>query len=215
MAIINSIAVGKATGKIGNIVFQSYHGKTYARQRNTTISKPPTELQLGVRNQCGNANSAWLFLKNFLVNWTNQGNMYESAWNTFYRLTLNSYATTRPIQSNRSVNMLADLNIGSPNHINIYSLNSIFVNEVLWGVRVYFNVLVQEYQENLKMYVYVKELNGGVQAFRDVIISEEEWSAGFIDVQFEYINFGIACAYAQHFKGWSDNLVFSSAPIVE
>jgi len=213
MARINSIALGKARGKIGNVVFQSYHGMTTARQKNETISIPPTQAQINVRKQCGNANSAWSYLKGFLENWTNQGKGYESLWNTFYRMTLDKYATTRPIQANRSVNMLFDGNFGKADNINIYSITKILQNNVLWGVRVSFAVLAPEYQESLKMYVYVKELTGAVQGFRDVVITEENWTNGYIDIQFEDINIGIAAAYAQHFSGWSDNLLFSAAPI--
>ena len=45
MAIINSAAVGKATGSAGNLTYSTQEGRTIARGRTTTVRNPNTEAQ--------------------------------------------------------------------------------------------------------------------------------------------------------------------------
>jgi len=209
MAIINSIAIGKGSGKLGNIVFQTYHGITIARQKNETISTPPTDAQKAVRIRCENCNSAYSFLKNFLANWTNQGKDFESLWNTFYRLTVNSYSPVRPFQSNRTVNSLINLDLGKPNHLHIDSIVLKGTTDGTATVRVNFTPLAYEFQEDLTLYIVTKQTTGGHIIFQQIPISILNWQDKFMDIEFELNYDFISGAYAQHPRGFSDNLAFS------
>lgn len=66
MALINSIALGKVGGKLGNVIFQSYMGDVVARQLNTHMSVPPTSAQVAQRNKFGAAGAAYSYLASFL-----------------------------------------------------------------------------------------------------------------------------------------------------
>jgi len=209
MAIINSVAVGKARGKLGNIVFQSYGGRTFARQKNEKISTPASDAQIGVRNQCGNCNSAFSYLSGYLVNWTNQGSKSESLWNTFYRMTLNSYAKVRPFQANRAVNQLINLDLGKPNHIHIDSIILANVVGNVSNIKINFTVLAYEFQEDLQFYCMTKMTEGNFIHIQKRIVTLAEWNQGFMIFSFAQNYNCISFCYAQHPRGFSDNLLVS------
>ena len=54
MAIINSIAVGKGRGKLGNMVLSTTKGRCIAREYNPSILNPKTPAQMAQRNRMKN-----------------------------------------------------------------------------------------------------------------------------------------------------------------
>lgn len=63
MAIIDSIALGKSKGSIGNVTFYQLNGQTVARYRNTSPRDPKTPAQLAQRQGISNTTSAFSLMK--------------------------------------------------------------------------------------------------------------------------------------------------------
>lgn len=63
MAIIDSIALGKSKGSIGNVTFYQLNGQTVARYRNTTPADPKTIAQLNQRLGMKNTTKAFYLMK--------------------------------------------------------------------------------------------------------------------------------------------------------
>lgn len=83
MAIINAIAMGKAHGKLGNVVFQCYNKKTIARQRNYTRTNPPTPAQLIAQQKLATTAMAWNFCSGFWDNIIRSCNKVGTRYNWF------------------------------------------------------------------------------------------------------------------------------------
>lgn len=63
MAIVDSIALGKSKGSIGNVTFYQLNGQTIARYRNTAPADPKTPAQLNQRTGMKNTVSAFSLMK--------------------------------------------------------------------------------------------------------------------------------------------------------
>lgn len=87
MAHINSIALGKAHGKLGNVIFQSYKNKVIARQCNTSISSQPSEKQIQQRQKLKVAGLAYNYLSQFLGDAVGIMKYGENMSSAFLRIT--------------------------------------------------------------------------------------------------------------------------------
>lgn len=121
MAIFNSIVIGKASGKIGNVVLCSLKGQNVAKSRNYSPTNPRTELQTNSRGKMSNAVLAWQFLSIFLSNATAIRKSTESVYNAFIRLTKNAYDTVVVDSRRAAAAMLAGLSFGSLNFLTVVS----------------------------------------------------------------------------------------------
>lgn len=59
MAIVNSLAVGKAVNSAGNLTYQTVKGRTIAREKPVTVANPRTPAQVAQRNKMTNLVEAW------------------------------------------------------------------------------------------------------------------------------------------------------------
>ena len=83
MAIINAIAMGKASGKLGNVVFSYYNKQTIARQRNYTRTKQPSLAQLIAQSKLKTTAMAWNFCAGFWDNILRSCDKVGSRYNWF------------------------------------------------------------------------------------------------------------------------------------
>lgn len=71
MAVVRSIALGKARNSAGNLTFQVYGGQTIAREKPASVKNPRTPAQLAQRSKMTNLVEAWrnqfVTLKNFFT----------------------------------------------------------------------------------------------------------------------------------------------------
>ena len=121
MAIFNSIVIGKASGKIGNVVLCSLKGQNVAKSRNYSPTNPRTVLQTNSRARMSNAVKAWQFLSIFLVQINALRKSTESNYNAFIRLSKNLFSDTVATSNVEAVNQLHGKSLGSSNLVNLVS----------------------------------------------------------------------------------------------
>ena len=84
MAVINSLVLGKAKNKIGNVVLFVLKGRTVARDYNASPLNPRTPLQTDKRNQYFSAKRVTRELLPFYKNVYYPGRKYNSVRNWFF-----------------------------------------------------------------------------------------------------------------------------------
>lgn len=127
MAIINSIAFGKARGKIGNVIFQSYFKKTIARQKNTSISKPPTSSQLIQQRKFKVTCQAWNYCGHIYQTISKEAKSGETMFNWFIKNF--NYAASHSVYDNDRLafNSFSQRVYLQSSKINIYSVETVNV----------------------------------------------------------------------------------------
>lgn len=84
MAIVNSILGYKLSGKLSNLIFQFYNGKTIVRSLNTSISKPPSVKQIANQNKFKNCKAAFIFSGSFFGNLIHYNSMLFNVESIFF-----------------------------------------------------------------------------------------------------------------------------------
>jgi hypothetical protein len=105
MAKYNSIALGTASGKIGNLIFQAYNKMKIVRSKNTTTSNLNSPARLNVKWKFRNLTSMWLTFGEFFQKFTLSRKFQESNYNLFIRkfyeiMTAQQFATQEIIYNN-------------------------------------------------------------------------------------------------------------------
>lgn len=85
MAFYNSIALGTASGKLGNLIFQAYKKMKIVRQKNETTSNLNAPLRLHVKNKMKNMSTLWGSLQWFFAEYSNTIKYGETNYNLFIR----------------------------------------------------------------------------------------------------------------------------------
>lgn len=216
MARVNSIAIGKGSGKLGNVVFQSYHGGTYARQKNDTITTPPTDAQIKQQNIMYNCSRAGSFVLDFFRNFKakNQGNLSFSAY--WAKLTSQSFSNFRALRGFQSVRQLAGLSFGENYLIQIDSIELIVAGGVKTGARVYFSPQIEQWEDNYAIHIMCTNIvmSGGnlpisTVNVQDKQITLQDWVNGFIEIQVEDFDTQFVIAYGRQSYTYSCNMLFS------
>lgn len=83
MAIVSSIAIGRASGPIGNVSFSTQKGRVIARQKPTVVSNPRTQDQRTQRKKFSSAVVAWYMIGNAVKSGITQLVGYGSQFNTY------------------------------------------------------------------------------------------------------------------------------------
>lgn len=94
MATFNSVLIGKAKGKVGNVVLTSIKGQNIVKSLNDKPANPRSVGQTDNRVQMSNAVLAWQFLALFLANAKGLTKSTESVYNAFVRVIKSGMATT-------------------------------------------------------------------------------------------------------------------------
>ena len=176
MAIVNSIAIGKSSGSLGNIVFQVVQGRTVARQKNTSISTPQTPAQVAIHNQFLNCILAYKFMKSFIEPMRKMRRKGENLFNLYMRLTAGLWSSELAINSSFACAMLKNKSIGATNVINIIECNNISFGAHAGGTEILFYLTNIEKQNS--MYINVFAIDGEselpVNLRREMTLSEKE-----------------------------------------
>jgi hypothetical protein len=86
MATFNSVLIGKAKGKVGNVVLTAIKGQNIVKALNDKPANPRSVGQTDNRVQMSNAVLAWQFLAMFFVHATALAKSTESVYNAFVRM---------------------------------------------------------------------------------------------------------------------------------
>lgn len=112
MAIVRSLAIGKARKSAGNLTYQTVKGRTIAREKPLHVANPDTPAQQAQRNRMRNAVAAWRAWFNILSPYFTYILGYGSAYNEFVRLNL-PIANTSWIFGDNQVQMRLDTFVSS------------------------------------------------------------------------------------------------------
>ena len=190
MAIFNSIVIGKASGKIGNVVLCSLKGQNVAKSRNYSPTNPRTVLQTNSRGKMSNAVLAWQFLSLFLVNINALRKSTESNYNAFIRLSKNLFSGTVANSGCDAAAMLADLSVGISSFVLIsdltYAIDSVTATFSTGGL---------PFIAGSRLHYIGFNNTSGANVIIDHVITEAEWNLGIITFAFSRIGFDTIAAY--------------------
>lgn len=88
MAIIRSLAVGKARKSAGNLTYQTVKGRTIAREKPAFVANPNTPLQQEQRGKMRNLVAAWRAWFSSLKPYFTVIDGYGSAYNQFVKMNM-------------------------------------------------------------------------------------------------------------------------------
>jgi len=177
MSIINSIVVGKAKGKVGNVVLVNLKGQQVMKSLNTSPHNPKTANQVKSRAKMSNAVMAWQVLNLFLKHINGLRKSTESNYNAFVRLTKNSYSINVNESPFLSVNDLDGQSFGTSNFAKI-TTNSVSNVEV----QVTFNASGIPFMTGTSCRVMSFGTDGSINGIGEKLITEAEWIAGMVIV---------------------------------
>lgn len=178
MAIIQSIVMGKSTGKIGNVVTTVLKGQTIAKSLNSSPANPKTAAQTVSRIKMANAVKAYQFLATFLIMATALRKPLESVYNAFVRLTktLCDGTTVAATLSDAAVGLTGNA-IGSTDYgYESYSsktATAISLNIETGGI---------SWDSNKRIRIFAWIASAGHGTLVDRAITEAEWTSGDITI---------------------------------
>lgn len=173
MAIINSVALGKSRGKIGNIVTATLKGQVIAKERNYSPANPKTELQVNSRGKMSNAVLAWQFLALFFSMAMALRKSTESTYNAFVRYAKNFFPAAIAASRPQAAYLLAGVELFSGNWI-VATLNAIAPGEGY----VLLNTGGLPFNALSRARVIEFDQVSGTNFISDVAITEAYWNAG-------------------------------------
>lgn len=88
MAVIRSLAVGKARKSAGNLTYQTVKGRTIAREKPAFVANPNTPLQQEQRGKMRNLVAAWRAWFSLLKPYFTVIDGYGSAYNQFVKMNM-------------------------------------------------------------------------------------------------------------------------------
>lgn len=216
MAIINSIALGKASGKLGNVIFQTYNKMTVARQKNDTISTEPTEAQVLNQNKLFNCGRACAFIKTFIMRYKqyNQGSLSFEAW--FTKNAFKYFTNIRALRGFQGIRQLHGQSLGNAHIQELTNIELLFNAGLKVGVRVYFNNRFEQPEDNMIMYVICTNItqHGYFLPISDVrsankLQTDQDWENSYIDILINDFDTQFVVAYSNQYYSYSDNMLFS------
>jgi len=177
MAIIDSIALGKSKGSIGNITFYQLNGQTIARYRNTTPYDPKTPAQLTQRQGIRNTSSAFSLMKQWAKGLDAVKVGKQTYYNRFTSIMVNSFdkiAYPTPLDVIKGV-----LSGGAPAGNSIYVLR----NQLKEGfIRIPLDTNHIAWEQG--WFISLGVVNDTENAFESVVepITSIDWNNGYVDV---------------------------------
>lgn len=124
MATFNSVLIGKAKGKVGNVVLTSIKGQNIVKSLNDKPANPRSVGQTDNRIQMSNAVLAWQFLSMFFASAGAIAKSTESTYNAFVRLVKSGMSNV--LISSRVLAAKASLELGVfvGNWFSVVAINS-------------------------------------------------------------------------------------------
>ena len=190
MAHINSIALGKVHGKLGNVIFQSYKRKVIARQLNMQITSPPSEAQITVRQKLKTSGLAYKYLADFLGDAVGIMKYGENMSSAFTRIIAGAIPEGFPLTPIEAADILYGNTYGaaSPFHITKFDLS---------GSLPEINFIGQG--EEFLPLTYVRmiswNVSSGQQKSLVYTLTEEQYVSGIFLCPDDFTNLGAVACY--------------------
>lgn len=131
MAIINSMAIGKARKSAGNITFATIKGRTVAREKPAYVRNPQTLAQMAQRAKMAKVVAVWRAFANRLTKVFTVIPGYGSAYNQFVKMNIDKSAGITVDPMTGKVTVPAGLSLGNGKYAdNAVLLTEPYANEV-------------------------------------------------------------------------------------
>ena len=184
MAIFNSIVIGSAKGKIGNVVLTKLKGQNVAKSRNSSPANPRTPSQVDSRNRMKNAVLAWKFLAGFFVYWLGVAKQKESIYNAFVSASKNLFQTLPAVSPQRSAGQLSGSTLqGSAP----FSINSMHVGDASTDIRLNTNGMTRPADLKVRFLLYSPYT--GLNQISDRAVTDLEWTNGELSIAVDSVDF--------------------------
>lgn len=195
MALINSIALGQARGKLGNIVFQYYGSRSIARQKNDSISVPPSAAQVANRFKVGNSRGALMLLQSFLVDFNNRDFKGLTLSQGFFKI-FKPYCPDHALIS--GAYSLAGFPATSMGQVHEVAILEIVREPEIGdrtGLKVFFQGLPFDPASTYKMKVGYTKIGEYAVFVQDIDVSIADINAGYKVVEIDNSTYNMAYAY--------------------
>ena len=124
MALFNSVLIGKAKGKVGNIVLTSIKGQNIVKSLNDKPANPRSVGQTDNRVQMSNAVLAWQFLNMFFAYAGSISKSTESTYNAFVRLVKSGLSTVLYVNRVLAAKAALALNVFTGNWFQVLEVST-------------------------------------------------------------------------------------------
>lgn len=190
MAIFNSIVIGNAKGKIGNVVLTRLKGQNVVKSRNYSPANPKTPAQVSSRNRMSNAVLAWKFLAGFFEFWYGVAKPKESTYNAFVSSAKNLFGD---IVS--TVPSMAVANLGGQSLLGSapFGITSMTHNPDSTAVILSTNGILKPADLHIRIMVY--ERTTGTNAIIDNAVTVAAWAAGELTIPLHIGDFSDSVVY--------------------
>lgn len=210
MALVNSIALGKARGKLGNVVFQYYNRKSIARQKNDTISVAPTVAQVAIRYKVGHANTAFQWLAGFLSHFNTIECKSLTTWQWFFKLFKPLCADHQLVSSAYTLTSFLATTTGTAYEVQVQDITAHLTNNVLTGVDVAVQGIPFDPASTFKIVVGYSKIGEYGVYYQELDLTIEEIADGLKYVEIDNDTYNIAFAYCYNYQSkYSSNCLFS------
>lgn len=184
MAIFNSIVIGNAKGKIGNVVLTKLKGQNVAKSRNYSPANPRTLRQVESRNRMKNAVLAWKFLAGFFVYWLGVAKQKESIYNAFVSASKNLFQPFAAMTPQEAAGLLegSTLQGSAP-----FSVNSVGVGPA--SSYIVLNTNGMPKPADLAVRLLLFSPSTGLNRLIDRAVTDLEWSNGELLIAVDSVGF--------------------------
>ena len=182
MAKYNSIALGKASGKLGNVIFQNYKKMKIVRALNTTTTNLDSPGRLSVKRKFKNLATLWLLFSEFFKYFKLDMKYQESNYNLFVR----KYFSTISAQFLASLSVLYGGLItnetNSSDYIGWTSINRLTNLDGTYLYEIGFCPYVPDYDNNLRVRALLCNEYFDMRVIYDVELTETNFNNRQIEI---------------------------------
>ncbi|MCK9302575.1 MAG: DUF6266 family protein [Bacteroidales bacterium] len=196
MAVINSVAVGAAKGKVGNIVYSRSAGRTIAREYQPSVKNPNTPEQQAQRTRMSAIVGLWNVFSAPMAKAFKGRKRTTSTYNAF----VSANVAKMPNAGDTDV---ATVLAGKPAiEITFGSLgNVITTRESAAVVKADFSTCKNRLTVGDKLVVFSGNMAGEEVLITEQALTQEDITAGTVEINHDTEIEGFACVYAYTAKG--------------
>jgi len=176
MAIVDSIALGKSSGSLGDVTFYQLKGQTVARYRNKTPADPKTPAQLTQRLAMKNVTLAFSLMKA----WAKGLDTVKVGKQTYYNRYVSILMPTFPKQVNASaLDVLKSVYLGS--EIWLSDLILLTPNLIDGHIRIQIDTNGMSYSSGWYLHCGLINIDNDTYDFEAQQITLTNWNNGYVD----------------------------------
>ncbi len=196
MAVISSVAVGAAKGKVGNLVYSRNAGRTIAREYQPSVKNPRTPEQIAQRTRMSAIVGLWGIFSNPMAKAFKGRKRTTSAYNAF----VSANVAKMPTSGNTD---LATILGGKPEiEITFGSLgNVVTARQSTTVIRADISACKAKLRVGDKLVIFSGNATGSEITTVEQALTQADITAGTVNINHSTGTAGFVCAYAYSAKG--------------